>query len=60
LEALEDLHNVFYLHRDVKPGNYSIGRAEAKEAGRVYILDFGMARCFVKVVEGEVEEGEVC
>ena len=41
LEALEDLHNIGYLHRDVKPGNYTIGRQENNELRKVYILDFG-------------------
>ncbi|CAL2040978.1 unnamed protein product [Caenorhabditis brenneri] len=44
LEALEDLHAIGYLHRDVKPGNYTIGRPELNEIRKVYILDFGMCR----------------
>uniref|UniRef100_A0A915DEM8 non-specific serine/threonine protein kinase n=1 Tax=Ditylenchus dipsaci TaxID=166011 RepID=A0A915DEM8_9BILA len=44
--ALEDLHGIGYLHRDVKPGNYTIGRAELNELRKIYILDFGMARKF--------------
>ncbi|KAI1715761.1 protein kinase domain-containing protein [Ditylenchus destructor] len=46
LEALEDLHSIGYLHRDIKPGNYTIGRAELGELQKVYMLDFGMARRF--------------
>lgn len=46
LEALEDLHGIGYLHRDVKSGNYTIGRAELGELRKVYILYFGMCRKF--------------
>jgi tau tubulin kinase len=47
LEALEDLHRVGYLHRDVTPDNYSIGRVEEQETGKIYLFDFGMARKYV-------------
>lgn len=46
LEALEDLHDIGYLHRDVKPGNYTIGRLELNEQRKVYILDFGTFSSF--------------
>ncbi|KRX41317.1 Dolichyl-diphosphooligosaccharide--protein glycosyltransferase subunit STT3A [Trichinella murrelli] len=46
LRALEDLHFCGYIHRDVKPMNYAIGREP--EYRRVFILDFGMCRKYVR------------
>uniref|UniRef100_A0A0K0E7I2 non-specific serine/threonine protein kinase n=1 Tax=Strongyloides stercoralis TaxID=6248 RepID=A0A0K0E7I2_STRER len=47
LEAIEALHSIGYLHRDIKPANFTVGRPEANELRRVYMLDFGMCRRFV-------------
>lgn len=33
--------------RDVKPGNFCVGRPEDKEVRKIFILDFGMARKYV-------------
>ena len=41
LEGLEELHVNSFLHRDVKPGNYAMGRAEDNASRIVYIIDFG-------------------
>ncbi|KRX23431.1 Tau-tubulin kinase 1, partial [Trichinella nelsoni] len=41
VEALEELHNVGYLHRDVNPGNFVLKNAE--NLLRICIIDFGVA-----------------
>jgi serine/threonine protein kinase len=43
LEALEDLHSAGYLHRDVKPHNYTV---EKGEGHRIYLVDFGISRAY--------------
>lgn len=43
LDAIEFMHNADLLHRDVKPGNFAIGKLE-NEVRNIYILDFGMVR----------------
>jgi serine/threonine protein kinase len=48
VNALRALHQIGYLHRDIKPANTTIGRPEDNETGNVYLLDFGMARKFVR------------
>uniref|UniRef100_A0A914CXR6 Protein kinase domain-containing protein n=1 Tax=Acrobeloides nanus TaxID=290746 RepID=A0A914CXR6_9BILA len=48
LEALPDLHSIGYLHRDVKPGHITTGRTEIGELQKIYMLNFGMARKYVK------------
>lgn len=47
LEALEELHWCGFLHRDVKPGNFCLGRAELGELRKIFVLDFGLCRKFV-------------
>ncbi|VDN04626.1 unnamed protein product [Thelazia callipaeda] len=44
MEALEQLHKVGFIHRDIKPGNFAAGLAPNSHT--VYILDFGIARKF--------------
>ncbi|VDN33358.1 unnamed protein product [Gongylonema pulchrum] len=43
LSALRDLHSVYFVHRDVKPGNFATG---LKNVNVLYILDFGLSRQF--------------
>ncbi|CAD5223724.1 unnamed protein product [Bursaphelenchus okinawaensis] len=47
LMSIEDLHRIGYLHRDIKPGNFAIGRPESNEQQIVFMLDFGLCRKFI-------------
>jgi len=47
LTPVEDLHGIGYLHRDVKPGNFAVGRAEEQKQRNMYILDYGLARRYL-------------
>ncbi|CAD6192294.1 unnamed protein product [Caenorhabditis auriculariae] len=47
LEALEEMHWCGFLHRDVKPGNFAIGRKDFGEERKIYVLDFGLCRRYV-------------
>jgi len=44
IDRLATLHAVGIVHRDVKPGNFVMGKGD--KAGVVYLLDFGLAHPF--------------
>uniref|UniRef100_A0A915PB72 non-specific serine/threonine protein kinase n=1 Tax=Setaria digitata TaxID=48799 RepID=A0A915PB72_9BILA len=46
LEAIGNLHDLGYLHRDIKPQNFTIGLKE--KACIIYLLDFGIARRYIE------------
>jgi serine/threonine protein kinase len=41
IESLEGIHKLGYVHRDVKPSNFVIGRSKRTS---IYLIDFGLAR----------------
>lgn len=46
LEAIETLHKIGFLHRDVKPGNFAMGLDDADKR-TVFLLDFGLCRQYI-------------
>lgn len=54
LYAIKILHDVGYLHRDIKPNNFVLGHPQdARRARMVHVLDFGLARSAEVEEEGE-------
>ncbi|CDW59790.1 Pkinase domain containing protein [Trichuris trichiura] len=54
VEAVEEVHSIGYLHRDIKPDNLAIDVDEAT-ARTIYLLDFGLARRYV-TLNGEIRK----
>ena len=52
LKGIESIHDVGFLHRDVKPSNFAVGRT-AQTMRYIYMLDFGLARQYTNA-QGEV------
>ncbi|BFZ11960.1 hypothetical protein BsWGS_14999 [Bradybaena similaris] len=53
LHAIEAIHDVGFLHRDVKPSDFAMGQHPNHR--KVYMLDFGLARQYI-TASGDVRQ----
>ncbi len=50
IEALESIHELFIIHRDIKPDNVMF------KDGKVFIIDFGMATSYTDIIQTDDNE----
>ena len=46
LERIQFIHSKQFLHRDIKPDNFLIGKG--KKADKIYMIDLGLAKKYTK------------
>jgi len=51
VEILENIHNCFIVHLDIKPQNFMI------KDGEVYLIDFGLAKVYIDEKDNHINTG---
>ena len=51
VKKIEMLHNIGYVHRDLKPQNFLIGLKERKT--NVFLIDYGLAKKYISPIDGK-------
>ncbi|PAV79443.1 hypothetical protein WR25_10637 [Diploscapter pachys] len=47
LKAIEEIHKIGFISRDIKPGNFAPGQKMNKQSRTIFMYDFGLARRYV-------------
>ncbi|KJH48261.1 hypothetical protein DICVIV_05623 [Dictyocaulus viviparus] len=45
--AIEELHSIGFISRDIKPGNFAPGHKATKQGNIIFMYDFGLARRYL-------------
>ncbi len=45
IDCIRAIHDIGYVHRDIKPGNFTMGRKKRQRS--VYVIDFGIAQRYL-------------